>query len=166
MIQALARRHSADPAAKRETLDRAYADAMREASRQFPDDVEAATFFADSMMNLRPWNLWTPEGAPQPGTEEIVATLERVLAKNPNHPGALHLYIHAVEASRAPGRAEAAADRLRKQMPGAGHMVHMPSHIYWRVGRYEDAVAVNSAAVKADKAYFKTATPSTIYRGR
>jgi tetratricopeptide (TPR) repeat protein len=165
MIQALAKRHSSDPAAKRETLDRAYADAMREVARQFPDDLEATTFFADSMMNLRPWNLWTADGAPQPGTEEIVATLEQVIAKNPNHPGALHLYIHAVEASREPGRAEAAADRLRPLMPGAGHLVHMPAHIYWRVGRYGDAVTVNVAAADADRAYFKTATPSPIYRG-
>jgi tetratricopeptide (TPR) repeat protein len=165
MIQALAKRHSADPAAKRETLDRAYADAMREVARQFPDDLEAATFFADSMMNLRPWSLWTPDGTPQPGTDEIVATLERVIAKSPHHPGALHLYIHAVEASREPGRAEAAADRLRPLMPGAGHIVHMPAHIYWRVGRYRDAVATNVAAVDADRAYFKTATPSPIYRG-
>ena len=165
MIQALAKRHSSDPAAKRETLDRAYADAMREVARQFPDDLEATTFFADSMMNLRPWNLWTADGAPQPGTEEIVATLERVIAKNPTHPGALHLYIHAVEASREPGRAEAAADRLRPLMPGAGHLVHMPAHIYWRVGRYGDAVTVNVAAAAADRAYFKTATPSPIYRG-
>jgi tetratricopeptide (TPR) repeat protein len=165
MIQALAKRHSSDPAAKRETLDRAYADAMREVARQFPEDPEAATFFADSMMNLRPWNLWTADGAPQPGTEEIVATLERVIARNPTHPGALHLYIHAVEASREPGRAEAAADRLRPLMPGAGHLVHMPAHIYWRVGRYGDAVTVNVAAADADRAYFKTATPSPIYRG-
>src|SRR5262245_65193536 len=117
------------------------------------------------MMNLRPWNLWTPGGAPQPGTEEIVAALERVLAENPSHPGALHLYIHAVEASREPGRAEAAADRLRPLMPGAGHLVHMPAHIYWRVGRYGDAVATNIVAADADRAYFKTATPSPIYRG-
>jgi tetratricopeptide (TPR) repeat protein len=165
MIQALAKRHSSDPAAKRETLDRAYADAMREVARQYPDDLEASTFFADSMMNLRPWNLWTADGAPQPGTEEIVVTLERVIARNPNHPGALHLYIHAVEASREPGRAEAAADRLRPLMPGAGHLVHMPAHIYWRVGRYGDAVTVNVAAADADRAYFKTATPSPIYRG-
>jgi tetratricopeptide (TPR) repeat protein len=165
LIQAIAKRHSADAGAQRAELDRAYADAMREVSRQFPDDLEAATFFADAMMNLRPWNLWAPDGTPYPGTEELVQTLERVLARNPNHPGALHLYIHAVEASREPGRAEAAADRLVKQMPGAGHMVHMPSHIYWRVGRYADAVTVNSAAVKADQAYFKTAQPSPIYRG-
>jgi tetratricopeptide (TPR) repeat protein len=165
LIQALGKRHSADPAMKRDALDRAYADAMREVARRYPDDLEVATFFADAMMNLRPWNLWTPDGAAQPGTEEIVQTLERVLARNPNHPGALHLYIHAVEASAQPGRAEAAADRLATLMPGAGHLVHMPSHIYWRVGRYADAVTVNAAAVQADRAYFKTAQPSPIYRG-
>ncbi len=165
LIQALAKRHSADPQAKREMLDRAYADAMRDVARQLPDDLEAATFFADAMMNLRPWNLWAPDGAPHPGTEEIVETLERVIARNPNHPGALHLYIHAVEASTQPGRAEAAADRLLPLMPGAGHLVHMPSHIYWRVGRYADAVTVNAAAARADRAYFKTAQPSGIYRG-
>ena len=165
LIQATARRHSNDPAASREALDRAYADAMRQAARQFPDDLEIATFFADAMMNLRPWNLWTPDGAPQPGTEEIVRTLQGVLARDPDHPGALHLYIHAVEASREPGRAEAAADRLRRLMPGAGHVVHMPSHIYWRVGRYADAVSTNVEAVQADRVYFKTATPSPIYRG-
>jgi tetratricopeptide (TPR) repeat protein len=164
LIQALAKRHTADPAAKRDALDRAYADAMREVARQFPDDLEAGTFFADAAMNLRPWNLWAPDGTPYPGTEEIVQTLERVLAKNPDHPGAIHLYIHAVEAG-TPGRAEAAADRLLKLMPGAGHIVHMPSHIYWRVGRYTDAVAANEAAVKADRAYFATAQPSQIYRG-
>src|SRR6185503_11191216 len=92
-------------------------------------------------------------------------TLERVLARNPDHPGALHLYIHAVEASTTPGRAEGAADRLARLMPGAGHIVHMPSHVYWRVGRYADAVASNTAAVAADRAYFKTAQPSPMYRG-
>jgi len=165
LIQALAKRHSADPQVKREMLDRAYADAMRDVARQLPDDLEAATFFADALMNLRPWNLWAPDGTPQPGTEEIVETLERVIARNPNHPGALHLYIHAVEASTQPGRAEAAADRLLPLMPGAGHLVHMPSHIYWRVGRYADAVTVNTAAARADRAYFTTAQPSPIYRG-
>jgi tetratricopeptide (TPR) repeat protein len=165
LIDALAKRHSLDAAAKRESLDRAYADAMRDVAQRFPDDLEAATFFADAMMNLRPWNLWTPEGAPQPGTEEIVRTLERVLARNPDHPGALHLYIHAVEASTQPGRAEPAADRLRRLMPGAGHVVHMPSHIYWRVGRYADALQSNIAAVEADRAYFKTARASPIYGG-
>jgi tetratricopeptide (TPR) repeat protein len=165
LIDALARRHSAAPGAERAALDRAYADAMRDVARQFPDDLEAATLFADSMMNLRPWNLWTADGTPHPGTEEIVQTLERVLAKNPDHPGAIHLYIHAVEAGPDPRRAEAAADRLARLMPGAGHIVHMPSHIYWRVGRYADAVRTNAAAVQADQTYFKTARPSPIYRG-
>src|SRR5882672_8681621 len=125
MIQAVGKRHSADPQAKREALDRAYADAMREVARQFPDDLEASTFFADSMMNLRPWNLWTPEGAPQPGTGEIVQTLERVIARNPNHPGALHLYIHAVEASTQPARAAAAVQADR-----AYFKTSQPSMIY------------------------------------
>jgi len=165
LIQAIARRHSADPSMTRAALDQAYADAMREVARQFPADLEAATLFADSMMNRRPWSLWTADGAPQPGTEEIVQTLERVLARNPNHVGAIHLYLHAVEASQNPGRAEAAADRLAPLSPGAGHLVHMPAHIYWRVGRYSDAVTTNRAAVEADRAYFKAASPSPIYRG-
>ena len=135
---------------------------MRSAARDFPDDLEIGTFFADAMMNLRPWNLWTPDGQPQPGTEEIVATLERVLAMNPNHPGALHLYIHAVEASQDPGKAAAAADRLRGLLPGAGHLVHMPSHIYYRVGRYADAFAVNVDAAASDRAYFGRSQPSPI----
>jgi tetratricopeptide (TPR) repeat protein len=164
LIAALATRHSAAPGADRATLDRAYADAMRDVSRRFPDDLDAATLLADALMNLRPWSLWTTEGAPQPGTEEIVATLERVLAVDPTHPGANHLYIHAVEASPDPRRAEAAADRLRGLMPGAGHMVHMPSHIYYRVGRYADAAEVNVRAVAADRAYFARSRPSPIYR--
>jgi tetratricopeptide (TPR) repeat protein len=164
LIAALATRHSAAPGADRATLDRAYADAMRDASRRFPDDLDAATLLADALMNLGPWSLWTTEGAPQPGTEEIVATLERVLAVDPMHPGANHLYIHAVEASPDPRRAEAAADRLRGLMPGAGHMVHMPSHIYYRIGRYADAAEVNVRAVAADRAYFARSRPSPIYR--
>lgn len=165
LVEAAARRHASDPNAKREALDQAYAAAMREVARQFPDDLEAGTLFADAMMNLRPWNLWKADGTPHPGTEELVQVLERVLAKNPDHPGALHLYIHAVEASANPRRAEGAADRLAKLMPGAGHIVHMPSHIYWRVGRYADAVKVNAAAVETDRAYFKTAQASELYRG-
>jgi len=164
LIAALATRHSATPGADRAALDRAYADAMREVSRRYPDDLDAATLLADALMNLRPWSLWTPEGAPQPGTEEIVVTLERVLAANPMHPGANHLYIHAMEAGPDPRRAEAAADRLRGLMPGAGHMVHMPSHIYYRVGRYADAALVNVQAVAADRAYFTRSRPSPIYR--
>ncbi|HSB42786.1 MAG TPA: hypothetical protein VLK28_13200 [Methylomirabilota bacterium] len=165
LIAALAARHSASPTADRTALDRAYADAMREVTRRFPADLDAATLFADALMNLRPWSLWMPDGKPQPGTQEIVATLERVLAADPRHPGANHLYIHAVEASPDPRRAEAAADRLLGLMPGAGHMVHMPSHIYFRIGRYADATAANVAAVAADRAYFGKSQPSPIYRG-
>ena len=165
LIAALAARHAAAPTADRAALDRAYADAMRDVTRRVPADLDAATLFADALMNLRPWSLWTPEGTPQPGTEEIVATLERVLAADPRHPGANHLYIHAVEASPDPRRAEAAADRLLALMPGAGHMVHMPSHIYYRIGRYADAGSVNVAAVAADRAYFAKSQPSPIYRG-
>jgi tetratricopeptide (TPR) repeat protein len=164
-IEALAKRHSADPGGERATLDRAYADAMREVARSFPDDPDAATIFADALMNLRPWDLWKPDGSMQPETAEILATLERVIAANPGHPGALHLYIHAVEGGPTPGQGEAAADRLGPLMPGAGHLVHMPAHIYWRVGRYEDAVQANIRAVKADDAYFAKREPSAIYRG-
>jgi tetratricopeptide (TPR) repeat protein len=164
-IQALAKRHSSAAGAERAALDRAYADAMREVVRSFPDDPDAATLFADALMNLRPWDLWMPDGSMQPETAEILATLERVLAANPNHPGALHLYIHAVEGGPTPGQAEFAADRLGPLMPGAGHLVHMPAHIYWRVGRYEDAVQANLRAVKADEAYFAKREPSPIYRG-
>jgi tetratricopeptide (TPR) repeat protein len=164
-VEALAKRHAPTATADRAALDRAYADAMREVSRHFPDDLDAATLFADALMNLRPWNLWKPDGSMQPETPEILATLERVLRANPEHPGALHLYIHAVEAGPDPGRGEAAADRLRPLMPAAGHLVHMPAHIYWRVGRYADAVAVNVEAVEADRAYMARRAPSAIYRG-
>jgi tetratricopeptide (TPR) repeat protein len=163
-IEALAKRHSAVAGADRAALDRAYADAMREVARRFPDDLDAATLFADALMNLRPWNLWKPDGTMQPETPEILATLERVLRADPNHPGALHLYIHAVEAGPDPRRGEVAADRLLPLMPGAGHLVHMPAHIYWRIGRYVDAVDANARAVKADQAYFAKREPSPIYR--
>jgi tetratricopeptide (TPR) repeat protein len=152
-IEALSKRHADTPTTQRAELDRAYADAMREVTRRFPDDLDAATLFADALMNLRPWNLWKPDGSMQPETPEILETLERVLRANPDHPGALHLYIHAVEGGPNPGRAETAADRLGPLMPGAGHIVHMPSHIYLRIGRYADAVDSNIAAVKADRAY-------------
>jgi tetratricopeptide (TPR) repeat protein len=165
IIEALAKRHAATPPGDRAALDRAYADAMRDVAQRFPDDLDAATLFADALMNLRPWNLWNPDGSMQPETAEILATLERVMRANPDHPGALHLYIHAVEAGPDPRRGEAAADRLRPLTPGAGHLVHMPAHIYWRLGRYSDAIDVNILAVKADKAYMAKREPSPIYRG-
>ena len=121
-----------------------------------PDDNDIAVLFAEAVMDLSPWDYWKPGGAePNPQSAPIVPTLERVMAREPNHPGALHYYIHAVEASDRPWRAEAAADRLRGALPGAGHMVHMPSHIYYRIGRYFDALAVNKDAAAADENYLK-----------
>jgi tetratricopeptide (TPR) repeat protein len=153
-IQALTARYGPTPVADRAPLDRAYADAMREVVRRFPDDVDAATLYAEALMDLSPWQYWTPEGQPTQYTAEIVATLERVLERAPNHPGANHFYIHAVEASQTPERAVPAAERLETLVPGAGHLVHMPAHTYWRVGRYLDAVRVNEAAIRSDEGYF------------
>jgi hypothetical protein len=161
-IDAVAQRYSGK-AEDRAARDRAYADAMKEVVRRHPADLDAATMYAEALMDLRPWNYWTGDGRPYPGTEVIVATLEKVLGQNPNHPGATHYYIHAVEATKNPERAEAAADRLLKLMPGAGHMVHMPSHIYQRVGRYADAAASNEAAIKADEDYIAQCRAQGIY---
>lgn len=152
-VAALAVRHASDPAADRAALDRAYADAMRTVAEQNPADLDAQILYAEAMMNLRPWDLYDLEGTPRPGTEEIVAVLEGVLAKDPQHPGANHYYIHAVEASKTPGKALPSAERLAGISPAAGHLVHMPSHIYMRVGDYERATTANEAAVKADRAY-------------
>lgn len=153
-IEALAARYSADKNAERSDLDAAYADAMGRLAAQYPDDVDAATFYAEAMMDTQPWDYWQPDAqTPKGRGGEIVKTLEGVLARAPDHPGALHLYLHAVEASNSPERAEAAADRLFPLMPQAGHIVHMPSHIYYRVGRYADAAAANEKAALADESY-------------
>jgi tetratricopeptide (TPR) repeat protein len=166
LIEALSHRYVATPVKDRAPLDKAYAEAMGRAAKQFPDDIDILTLHAEALMDLSPWDYWKPGGVePNPQSVDIVPTLERVLAKDPNHAGAIHLYIHAVEASDRPERAEAYADRLRGQMPNAGHMVHMPSHIYYRVGRYKDALAVNIDAVAADEAYLKaTEAPIGVYR--
>ena len=153
-IEVLSARYSGDPAADRAALDLAYANAMRELSLQDPEDQHAAVLFAEALMNLNPWNHWTRDGEPIGDTPEIVATLEGVLKRNPDHPGAAHYLIHTVEASGNPGRAEAAADRLVNLVPASGHLVHMPSHIYWRIGRYRDAVALNVVAAQADEDLF------------
>ena len=163
-IEAISKRYIADPNADRKALDLAFANAMREVAKRYPDDLDAATLFAESMMNLRPWDLWTADGEPQPGTEEIVSALESVLKQNPDHLGAAHYYIHAVEASRQPERAEKYADRLGKVAPGAGHLVHMPSHIYMRVGRYKDANISNARAAKVDEDYLETYDVQGVYR--
>jgi hypothetical protein len=160
-IQAVAQRYSGDPK-DRAARDRAYADAMRDVVKRYPDDLDAATLYAEALMDLRPWNYWHRDGSPYAETPEIIGNLEKVLARNPNHPGANHLYIHAVEAN-TPEKAEAAADRLLKLMPGAGHMVHMPSHIYQRVGRYADAAASNQAAVTADEDYITQCRAQGLY---
>jgi tetratricopeptide (TPR) repeat protein len=159
-VKALAARYAAAAPADRTPLDQAYAAAMGELVRQRPDDVEAGTLYAEALMDLAPWNYYDAAGRPTGRTGEFVAALEAVLKRNPNHPGALHLYIHAVEASASPGRGAAAADRLRGLVPGSGHLVHMPAHIYTRVGRYHDAVVVNEKAVAADDIYLAACRPA------
>ncbi len=162
-IQALSQRYSAQAVDKRQPLDRAYSQAMGKLSRQYPDDLDAATLFAESLMDLMPWSYWTEDGQPKPQTQEVINTLESVLKRNPNHPGAIHYYIHTVEASPHPERAEAGADRLRNLVPGSGHLVHMPSHIYLRIGRYHDAAIANQKAMKADEAFLADSQPKGIY---
>jgi tetratricopeptide (TPR) repeat protein len=151
-IQALAKRYSQKPVEDRKSLNIDYANAMREVAKIYPDDLDAATLFAEALMNTMPWDYWQENGKPKLETQEILATLETVLKRNPNHPGANHLYIHAVEAVR-PELGVAAADRLGNLVPGSGHLVHMPSHIYIRVGRYHDAAIANQQAIAADKEY-------------
>ncbi len=152
-VDALATRYSAKKSSSRKGRDEAYAKAMRRLVSESPDDVDAAVLFAESMMVLRPWDYWRADGHPQPGTEEIVATLEAALRRDPNHPGACHYYIHAVEASPDPQRGLACAQRLPSLMPGAGHLVHMPAHIFMRVGRYRDASERNAEAATVDREY-------------
>lgn len=155
LITALSQRYpSAEPAADRSAYDQAYADAMRKVYQQFPEDDDVATMAGEALMDLHPWNLWLRDGNPQPWTMEIVEIFEKVLARNPNHPGANHYYIHAVEASPDPGKALDVSARLPALVPGAGHLVHMPSHIYIRTGDYHKASIANEEAIKADSSYF------------
>ena len=158
LIDALALRYTAEPPADRAHLDRAYADAMAAVVRRYPDDTEAAVLHAESLMNLRPWDYWTEQGEPQPGIREALSGLEGVIARNEKHPGACHFFIHAVE-KLYPERAVPCAERLADLMPGAGHLVHMPGHIYVRVGRYLDAVKVNEHAIHADETYIRDQNP-------
>ena len=159
LIDALAKRYANPQPEDRSGLDRAYADAMRKVWKKYPDDPDVGAFFAEAMMNLRPWDQWTADGKPQPGTDEIIATLDTVLKLNPEHPLANHLYIHAVEASPNPKRAMTAADRLRNLQPGLAHNVHMPSHIDIRTGQWLKAVDTNAKAVEADERYRKVFGP-------
>ena len=152
-IEALAKRYAPDPAAERAPLDAAYAAAMGEVVKAHPDDLDAATLFAQSLMDTSPWNYWNADGTPRERTPEVLAALESVLKRQPDHMGAIHLYIHAVEASPDPARAAVYADRLPALAPGAGHLVHMPAHIQLRTGRFHDASRANEEAIKADEAY-------------
>jgi tetratricopeptide (TPR) repeat protein len=158
-IQALSKRYSIDPKADLTKLASDYKKAMGELSKKYPDDLDAAVLYAESAMDLRPWKLWTADGKPAEGTEEIVAVLESVLRRNPNHPGAIHYYIHTVEASPNPDRALAYASKLPMLMPAAGHLVHMPAHIYERTGDYEGAARSNEDAAAADRAYLNNSAP-------
>lgn len=159
-IEALAKRYSKEPVADRKALDEAYATAMSEVAARFPDDSDARTLYAEALMDTMPWAYWTKAGAAKPDTLKILKALETVLRRTPRHPGANHFYIHAVEASPHPEKGLAAADRLRTLVPGAGHLVHMPAHIYLRTGRYHDATIANEAGVEADK-LFKTQCHAT-----
>ena len=161
-IDALAERYSGN-AADRHARDRAYAAAMKRVVERFPDDLDAAALYVESVMDLRPWGYWMPDGTPYEGTAEIVALLESVIRRNPNHPGALHLYIHLLESTKDAVRAIPAADRLLTLMPAAGHMVHMPGHIYQRVGRYGDAVRANELAILADEDYITQCRAQGLY---
>ncbi len=162
-ISSIATRYSSDSKVERAQLDRKYSEAMAELSRRHPEDNDAAVLYAESLMDLKPWQLWTADGRPQDGTLEIMRVLEQVLAREPNHPGANHYYIHAVEASPDPGRALPSAMRLKTLVPGAGHLVHMPAHIFARTGAYEAAVEANANAVQVDAEYIARTNAEGIY---
>jgi tetratricopeptide (TPR) repeat protein len=153
LIDAQATRYDGSETSDREPQDRAYAEAMRTVVARFPADDDAAAIYAEAWMNTMPWDYWSDDGQPKPATVEVITSLERILARSPRHPLALHLFIHAVEASSDPGRAEKGADTLATLVPGSGHLVHMPAHTYWRVGRYHDASEANVRAAAVDEAY-------------
>lgn len=166
LIEAMALRHSGpeylDPARMQPHIE-AYAEAMHRVAEEFPDDLDVQVLTAEAMMNVRPWQLYTNAGEPSPDTPEILRLLESVIERDPQHPGANRFYIHAVEASREPGRALPSAERLPSLMPGAGHMVHMPAHIFQRIGRYADASNANREAIEVDRRYLSRVTPPGYY---
>lgn len=163
LIEALSHRYAEEQGEDRSALDEAYADAMRKVAARFPEDPDVLALTAEALMNLHPWDFWTPDGRARPWTAEVVGMLESAIALHPGHPGALHMYIHAVEASKNPWVAEEAADRLVGAVPGSGHLVHMPSHLYIRIGRYSDAARVNRLAIEADENYFQICRTEGIY---
>jgi tetratricopeptide (TPR) repeat protein len=162
-IEAIAKRYSDDPKADRAKLDREYGRAMKALHERYPDDADAAVLYAESLMVLRPWQLWTADGKPQEGTEEIVKTLEAALQLDPNHTGANHYYIHATEASPNAGRALPSAERLKTLAPQAGHLVHMPAHVFIRTGDYRGAMEANANAARTDEAYIARTKAEGVY---
>ena len=163
LVRAVSERYEMPTPKDRKPLNQRYADAMERVWHAFPNDPDVGALFAESLMNLQPWDLWTGAGVPKGRALEIVAVLERTLAKFPNHPGANHFYIHAIEASPWPEKGVEVAERLLKLVPGSGHLVHMPSHIFMRVGRYRDAAESNQQAIKVDEAYLAVAPPPDFY---
>jgi len=163
LIEALDRRYSANPPADRAPLDVAYANAMRKVARDYPEDLDVVAMAAEAIMDLTPWNYWTMDGKPNVNTKEIIGLLEQVLAADPSHPGAIHFYIHLTEASDHPEKAEPYADKLPTLVPGSGHLVHMPSHLYIRTGRYQDAIELNDLAAKADDSYLAQCHAQGVY---
>ena len=162
-IMALSSRYDGDVDSDRNTLDLAYAVSMEKVAEAYPEDMDAASLYSEALMNTMPWNYWSDDGTPKLDTVKVISKLEEVLEKEPNHPLAIHLYIHAVEASNSPKRAESAADRLGALVPGAGHLVHMPAHIFWRVGRYHDASEANINAAKVDEEYIAQCNAQGFY---
>lgn len=162
-IDALSPRYNGDPETDRLPLDLAFAEAMKVLAEKYPQDNDAAAIFAEALMNTMPWDYWSDDGSPKADTVAVIRSLEKIIDRDPKHPLALHLYIHAVEASSEPGRAEAAADTLADLVPGSGHLVHMPSHIYWRVGRYHDASEANVRAAKVDEDYIAQCNAQGFY---
>ncbi len=165
-IDALARRYAKEPLTNRAALDQAFADSMRALAKKYPDDLDAQTLFAESLMDTSPWNYWQEDLTPKPSAKEALAVIESILARVPSHSGADHLYIHLVEAGPHPEKGVPSADRIGKLTPKAGHLVHMASHIYVRVGRYHDASTVNERATKVDESYLKNVKPAPgVYPG-
>ena len=163
LVDALAKRYVADPTGDQAVREQAYSDAMGALSKKFAADNDVATLYAESLMNLRPWRLYKKDGTPEPGTDKIVAALEGVMKRDPNHPGANHYYIHAVEASKSPDRALAQAGRLETLVPGAGHLVHMPAHIYIRTGQYAKSAKINADAAAVDEKYIAATGANGLY---
>jgi tetratricopeptide (TPR) repeat protein len=163
LVHAVAQRYAWPAPEDRGALEQKYADAMEAVYEEFPDDPDVASLFAEALMDLQPWDYWNDAGEPVGRTEEFVGVIERALETHPLHPGANHFFIHAIEASSEPDRAIDAADRLTEIVPGSGHLVHMPSHIYIRVGRYPDAAKSNIAAIEVDRAYLAKAPAPGLY---